>query len=164
MSDLFNPINALEEVAPLPPPPPPWSQRPGYENLGNQDVELDVSARLSGLDPLPRNSTMECKERASPTIDAVAPKIVAIHASLGKGKPVAVAQKERHGRTTHVGGRTSCTVPRKMLASGTCDRVRKKCGVTGDQVIGCLIAREQSSNPHIKLLRFIEAVTSSILR
>ena len=129
----------------------------------------DLSYPAPGVPP-PPEYLPEMKDAliAKRTIQALSPRIVAVHGHTGTGKstvfPLAITHWTEHveGLTP---GLTICAQPRRILAQQLCERVRSNRKMHyNDKTVGYMIARESSRDTSTKLLYCTEAIVTLMMQ
>ena len=128
-------------------------------------VKKNVVPLPPGVPP-PPEYLPEMKDEAivKNTIQALSPRIVAVHGPTGTGKstvfPLAITHwtEQVEGLTP---GLTICAQPRRILAQQLCERVRSNREMRhNDKTVGYMIARESSRDTSTKLLYCTEAIVA----
>ena len=101
-------------------------------------------------------------------IQALSPRIVAVHGPTGTGKstvfPLAITHWAEHVEGLRQ-GLTVCAQPRRILAQQLCDRVRANRKMRyNDRTVGYVIARESSRDTSTKLLYCTEAIVALMMQ
>ena len=96
------------------------------------------------------------------TIQALSPRIVAMHGLTGTGKSTVFPLAITHWAENAEGlkrGLTVCAQPKRILAQQLCDRVRaNRKMLYNDRTVGYMIARESSRDTSTKLFYCTEAI------
>ena len=102
------------------------------------------------------------------TIQALSPRIVAVHGPTGTGKSTVFPLAITHWAENAEGlkrGLTVCAQPRRILAQQLCDRVRANRKMWyNDRTVGYMIARESSRDTSTKLLYCTEAIVALMMQ
>ena len=101
------------------------------------------------------------------TIQALSPRIIAVHGLTGTGKatvfPLAITHWTEHAEGL-TPGLTVCAQPRRILAQQLCERVRANRKMRcNDRTVGYMIARESSRDTSTKLLHCTEAIVALMI-
>ena len=102
------------------------------------------------------------------TVEALSPRIVAVHGPTGTGKSTVFPLAITHWAERTEGlkpGLTLCAQPRRILAQQLCERVRSNRKMDRyDKTVGYQIARDSSKNSATKLLYCTEAIVAMMMQ